>query len=1108
MKSLFAAMRQDSSVAQIESRFAGKKGQTLIYGLAGSQKHAIFASCYDKTPRTTIIITHDHDALEAWRDDLFALLPEVKILELPETDLMNVSAEVRGVELAAKRMNVLGCLARHEPIIVLAQASAAVQPEMAVNDFERLSLQIHLGDQLGRENLLEYLVRLGYESSPEVESMGQFSARGGIVDVYPINASAPIRIEFFDDEVDSLREFDLSSRRSSGNIEVASILPLAQIDENGKPAVFLSYLKGQGVVVFDEPIRIREQAMKLIKENPELKKKLFSWEMMLDATADDNVIFSALMLQKVHHAEPEELISVVVKTVAPFQRQMDLLQSEIRDRLAQKERVIVLMGNGKKADSIHETFARNRIPSSVRKPGELIDGRFANIIEGTLLNGFELPGAHLVIIAEKDILGRQKKRMIQKVSSGQKISHFREINVGDYVVHVNHGIGKYLGVVTMDVGGIKRDYLHIKYGGDDKLFVPTDQVHLLQKYIGSEGEVPRLHRMGGTEWAKAKAKARSSVEDIAKDLIALYAKRREAQGFAFSPDTPWQEEFEEAFPYAETTDQLQATVEIKRDMEKSQPMDRLLCGDVGFGKTEVAVRAAFKAVMSGKQVAVLVPTTVLAQQHYQTFTARFHDFGPTVDVICRFRTAKEQKDTLQQAEAGKIDILIGTHAILNQRRVKFKNLGLLIVDEEQRFGVKQKEKIKKLAAGIDVLTLSATPIPRTLHMSLVGARDMSIIETPPAERFPVQTYVVENNDGIIASAVKREMKRGGQIYFVYNRVATIDKMREHLQSIVPEARIQVAHGQMPEEILERVMMEFYEGKYDILLATSIVENGLDVANANTIIVYDADHFGLSQLYQMRGRVGRSNHMAFAYFVYQADKVLSETAEKRLQAMKEFAELGAGFKIAMRDLEIRGAGNLLGSQQHGHIASVGFEMYCKLLEEAVQALKSGKPVEKKPEPVIELPVDAYIDGGYIEDASHKIEIYQRIAALRTDDEADNLLDELIDRFGEPSPPVLQLLDVARIRNMARKIGIKSVMARNGFIEFSFLAKADYTAESFAQLMQIYGSSLKVIMHPSQIMRVRVSPLVKKNITGAVRRFLAVLSGQKATVQKTERMRKEA
>ena len=1100
MKALFAAMRQDKNIAEICEAFAGKNRQNFVYGLADAPKHAVFAAAYAEADRPWVIITPDQAALSEWRENLAWLLPKTKVVELPEVDQANFAVAAKSIELMAKRMDVLGRLMRHEPVVVLSTAAAAVQKGMSRQEFARLSLSLKLGDVMKREELMRRLSNLGYEHAPEVERMGQFSARGGIVDVFPINLLRPVRIEFFDDEIDSLREFEIDSKRSTNNIGELRVLPLADTDAAGRPEIFLSYLEGNGVVHFDEPMRIRESIRQSVRENPDIKSRIFSWEELIESSAPNNVFFSALMLQKVHNAEPDAIYSVVVKAVAPYQKQFDLFTGDVREWHGNGGKVLILLGDNVKCSSMREMLAKNRIPSAVIPNPDTIEAKLVNVAEGFLSGGFEFPDAGLVVITEKDIFGHQKKkRRISSSSEGSKISHFREIRVGDYVVHVNHGIGKYLGVITLDVGGVKKDYLHIKYGGDDKLFVPTDQVQLLQKYIGSEGETPRLHKMGGTEWAKAKAKAKASAEDIAQDLIKLYAKRRETTGFAYPEDTPWQKEFEDAFPYEETPDQLAAIRDIKQDMEKPVPMDRLLCGDVGFGKTEVAIRAAFKAVMGGKQVAVLVPTTVLAQQHYQTFSERFMKFGPNVDVICRFRTAKEQKETLERTAEGRVDILIGTHALLNSRKVKFRELGLLIVDEEQRFGVKQKEKIKKLSAGIDVLTLSATPIPRTLHMSLVGARDMSIIETPPAERFPIQTYVIESNESIIAGAIRRELKRGGQIYFIYNRVETIDRMRQKLEELVPEARIQTAHGQMPEDMLERVMMDFYEGTYDILLATSIVENGLDVSNANTIIVYNADYFGLSQLYQMRGRVGRSRRMAFAYFVYQRDKVLTETAEKRLQAMKEFAELGAGFKIAMRDLEIRGAGNLLGSQQHGHIASVGFEMYCQLLDEAVQQLRTGKPIVEKPEPVIELAVEAYLDGGYIDDAMHKIEIYQRIAAVRNETQISRLIDDLIDRFGEPSKPVMRLIEVARIKNYARELGIRSMVQKGVLLELVLLPEHKIAPEHLMGLKNKLGTALK-LLPLQQTLRIRMTENQKANVLFFLKAVILNLSGEEAELSK--------
>ena len=1112
MHSLFAAMLQDKSLQRLQECFCGGAAETLAYGLGGSQKHAAVAACYEAGPQPMVIILHSRESLEEWREDLSLLLPGVPVLELPEVDLMEIQAAAKSIERSARRMDVLGRLMRKEKVIILSQAAAAVQKGLSPADFQRLALSIKLGEVLPREKLIQRLTELGYERTEEVERAGQFSARGGIMDIFAINALAPVRLEFFDDEIESLREFDLSTMRSdkSAGLSEITVLPLLQTDSNGKPEPFLSYLGGRGAVIFDEPTRIREQIRTMVKENPEIKNSIFSWENLIEGARGNRVIYSALMLQQVLGAEPEHTVSITSTNMTPFHRQMDLLESEASRWLGQKQQVLILLNARDKANSIREFFARKRIPSLVIKEGETLEKGLVNIQVGALTSGFEMAAAQLVVVTEKDIFGHQKRQGVKRTLKGEKLSHFRDIKPGDYVVHVNHGIGKYLGVETLEVGGVHKDYLHIKYGGDDKLFVPTEQVNLLQKYIGSEGEVPRLHRMGGTEWAKAKARAKKSVEDIAQKLIEIYAQRREAKGTAFSPDDATQHEFEEAFPYQETEDQLKAIEEIKEDMEKEKPMDRLLCGDVGFGKTEVAIRAAYKAAMDGKQVAVLVPTTVLAQQHYQTFTSRFADFAPKVDVICRFRSAKEQKQTLEKVKLGQVDILIGTHAILNRKKVQFKDLGLLIVDEEQRFGVKQKEKIRSLSAGLDVLTLSATPIPRTLHMSLVGARDMSIIETPPAERFPVQTYVVENNDAVISGAIKREIKRGGQVYFVYNRVDTIDRMRDHLQDLVPDARIMTAHGQMPEEMLEQVMMDFYEGRYDILLATSIVENGLDVANANTIIVYNADHFGLSQLYQMRGRVGRSHHMAFAYFVYQGDKILTETAEKRLQAMKEFAQLGAGFKIAMRDLEIRGAGNLLGSQQHGHIASVGFEMYCKLLEEAVENLKRGKKdavLEPPPDPIIDLSCEAYLDADYIDDAMHKIEIYQRIAAIRSDEEVKALYEEMRDRFGELSAPARNLLEAARIKNHARALGLRSVIVQPKALALHLMPGRRLPAKGLMLIDKYFGHNLRRIIKTGDY-EIGLTEAKKKNIASFVLRVLLLADGDEeaAMARQTENAKK--
>lgn len=1076
MNYLLETLQQDKSFARAVAAYASPNQQTMVYGLSGSPKSALIAAGIDKHPRPTLIVAGSQEAVEQYRHDLLALLPEFPVLELPPLDIVTFTADAKSLALAAKRMNVLSGLAAGKPIIVLTTAQAAMQKVIPQSDFQRNRLILSDNGFFDRDNVLSELVRFGYERVDEVNTPGQFTARGGIIDVFPLNQENPVRLELFGDEADSLREFDPNTQRSIASMRSVEILPVIEPEHSGKMTDLFDYLPEKSTVVFDEPSRIREQIARLTRENPEIKKQVWDWQRLALSAQRNNVIYLSLMAQKTPHTEPGEVVSITMRGIAPYHRQMDLLIEDLKTWNEKGESVIIFLSSEEKADAFARSLAEDGI-SVVRGSLASMPVKAAVlIIAGIITSGFELPHAHAVWLAEKDIFGRQKLKRRMRLAKDRQIHYFRDINVGDYVVHINHGIGKYAGVETLDVDGVHKDYLLIRYAGDDKLYLPTDQVHMLQKYIGAEGESPRLSKMGGTDWVKAKSKAKAAVADIAKELIALYAERQIAEGFAFPSDTPWQAEFEEAFIFEETPDQLTALAEVKQDMEKKQPMDRLLCGDVGFGKTEIAIRAAFKAVVGGKQVAVLVPTTVLAQQHYQTFSARFAGFGPVVDVISRFRSAREQKVTIAKLAAGQVDVLIGTHRIL-QSDVAFKNLGLLIVDEEQRFGVTQKEQLKKWRSNIDVLTLTATPIPRTLHMSLSGARDMSIIETPPEDRYPVQTYVVEYNETIIREALRRELKRGGQAYFVYNRVQTIDKMHEHLSEMLPDARIRTAHGQMPEELLEQVMLEFYEGQFDILVCTSIIESGLDVSNANTMIVYDADRFGLAQLYQMRGRVGRSHRMASAYFTYRRDKVLTEVAEKRLQAIKEFAELGAGFKIAMRDLEIRGAGNLLGAQQHGHIATVGFELYCRLLEEAVEELKGGegKALELPVDPVLELNTDAYLTGEYISDDMHKMEMYQRIAAIRTEENINDLVDELVDRFGEPPEPVMNLISVARVKNFARKIGIRSIVEKRDALEIQFTDHPHINPDAILDLKTRYPGRIALLPGPPQSIRLKTMRL---------------------------------
>lgn len=1100
MEQIFEGIYKSPAMQKV-IELAKNKNQNLIYDLTEAAKHTVFAALYKENPQPIFVVAPTNENLKLWRENLEFLLKDASIFELPELANFEVEGASKSIERETLRMDILGRIINKEPVIVLATVNAISQKSITKKEFNLNSLNIEIGDVFSRNNLLEKFVKLGYEHSVEVEHKCEFAIRGNIVDVFPINSENPYRIEFFDDEVDTIRTFDIFSKRSVGNRNKIFVMPLsANLNSKGEGA--LSFLDNNfndnSVVVFDDPLRIMGELKNIVKENPELKKNILTWDEMLLECKNSSVFFLTMLLQQVHGASLYEMLRFSCVSQVSFRSQMDFLGTELSRFLSEKKEVLILLSSTEKANNLRENLAKRRIASAVIKENEKLSEKRISITVGHLSNGFSVSDSTLIVITEADIFGKEKKRAVKRSEKENKISHFTEIKVGDYVVHETQGIGKYLGVETIEVGGVHKDYLNIKYRGDDKLFVPVEQVSLLSKYIGGEERAPQLSKMGGAEWKKATSKARAAVEDIADHLIEIYSKRKIAKGYAFSSDDNMEREFADVFPFEETEDQLRAISEIKHDMELEKPMDRLLCGDVGFGKTEVAMRAAFKAAMDGKQVAVLVPTTVLALQHFQTFSERFLNFPPKIDVICRFRTQKEQNQTLERVAAGDVDILIGTHAILNQKRVQFVDLGLLIVDEEQRFGVKQKEKIKSIAAGVDVLTLTATPIPRTLHMSLVGARDMSVIETAPGDRFPVQTYVMEDSDSAIATAIRRELKRNGQIYFVYNRVETIFSMKERLQNLVPEASIQIAHGQMPEDALERVMMEFYEGRHNILLATSIVENGLDVANANTIIVYDADHFGLSQLYQMRGRVGRSHRLAFAYFIYKRDKILTETAEKRLQSMKEFAELGAGFKIAMRDLEIRGAGNLLGAAQHGHIESIGFEMYSRMLEDAVEKRQGKEGRAQEADITVNISADAYIEGEYIESAMHKLELYKRIAAIRNNKEIPALIDELIDRFGEPTKPVMNLLSVARIKNYARNLGLTSIKEKGTTLYLTFNSKPNLTPKGVNLAKTIFKNTAKMLPNLNR-MEFSLNPSYKKNIIGFVTRLLMLLSGDETAFQ---------
>ena len=1044
---------RDEQISAAAKKFS-KHGEFLIYGVTGAQKALPLAISYELNPRPTIILVSEREKISEWRENLTELIPNVEIAELPELDLIDVQASTFGVERHAKRLEILAKLLRGDKFIVISTAFAAVKKDFSRQDFFKFQISVNVGQNISLENFLLKLNESGYERTDELDSIGKFSVHGGIIDIFPINEPNPYRIEFFGDEIDSIRAIDLETLRSTKKITEISILPIKNFGITSEP--FMTCAGKIGTVIFDEPARIFESIRNLIAENPDLKRKIFTFADLIQNSRAGSLIYFEFMLKNIRNVEPQENIGITAANVMSFQGQTKIFLEEIARMLEFGQKIFILFTSQAKLNGLKNLLAENNL-------------RGINLEIGNLSDGFTLQNAKITVLTEKNIFGGQIRKQKLRISadSGEKIRSFNDIKPGDYVVHVENGIGKYLGIETLEFNGVHKDFMQIQYGGADKLFIPVNQARYLQKYISDDNSAPKLSRLGSGDWIKAKSKAKSAAEDIAEKLLELYASRQQASGFAFAEDDATQREFEESFPYEETADQIRAVNEIKRDMERPQPMDRLICGDVGFGKTEIAIRAAYKAAMNGKQCAVLVPTTVLAQQHFQTFSERFSGFLPTVDVICRFRTPKEQRITLQKVRAGQIDVLIGTHAILSNK-IQFKDLGLLIIDEEQRFGVKQKEKIRSLSAGVDILTLSATPIPRTLHMSLIGARDMSLIETAPSERFPVQTYVIEDDDNTISEAIRREIRRGGQIYFVYNKIDTIDIMRDRLAELVPEAKIQTAHGQMNSDFLEKIMMNFYEGAFNLLLTTTIIESGLDVANANTIIVYDADNFGLAQLYQMRGRVGRSSRMAFAYFVHRSDKILGETAEKRLEAMKEFAQLGAGFKIAMRDLQIRGAGNLLGAQQHGHIAGVGFEMFCQLLEESVQKLQN-KEVKRaeKPDPIINLPIEAFIDSEYIENAGDKIEIYRRLAVIREDREINDLRDEITDRFGKIPENAENLLQIAKIRLAAKNLEVKSIQEQNLRVEIIFSDVKKISAQGIIDLSRIFRRDMRFVESSQRI-----------------------------------------
>ena len=1028
-----------------------------IFGLADTQKGCFLAALAGlrKNNGPLVFLLPGRDEVRNYRRELNYFYPEQEMLELYPENLTQVRADAKNQEVAAARIMALRAMHAKDFSITFVTAESLLQRLPAAEAIFNSNLVVKVEDVVEQETLIAKLVKMGYERTEQVEALGQFCLRGDIMDIYPINEVDPVRIEWFDNNIDSVRSFDIKNQRAlqvKNSVEIVSL----GITEKADNANIFEYLSSSATIIMDEPAKIFETLRNLFGENVQDSARLFMPEEIMTACEKHGCLSVSALPHRFF--SNQRTFTIPVRAVAPYNRNIDLLVSDLQGWLNDGLSPLIMMGNIDKAKNIAESLKGRGLPAAYAQKDQLLLPGQISVFAGELSAGFRSWGESWLLLTENDIFGVQKKRRIHHKQSGAKIQFFSEIKAGDYVVHAVHGIGRYVGVETLLVGDVHRDYLLLMYANEDKLYVPVEQVSLLHKYVGNEGQAPRLSKMGGSDWKRITNKAKAAITELASELLRLYAQRKIVTGHAFGPDTEMQREFEAGFPFEETPDQLQAIREIKSDMEKPMPMDRLLCGDVGYGKTEVAIRAAFKAVTDGKQVAVLVPTTVLAQQHFMTFTQRMESFGVNVELISRFRTPREQRATLKKVREGQVDVLIGTHRIL-QSDVQFNDLGLLIIDEEQRFGVGQKEKIKKWTVGVDVLTLSATPIPRTLHLALVNGRDMSVIETPPEDRLPVETYVAEYNDAMIKEALEREIRRGGRVYYVHNRVQGLETLAQKIRQLVPGIAVRIAHGQMPEEMLEDAMIGFYEGKFDVLLSTTIIENGLDVPLANTIIIDGAENFGLSQLYQMRGRVGRSSRLAYAYFVYKRNKALSEIAEKRLQAIKDFTELGAGFRIAMRDLEIRGAGNLLGAQQHGHIAGIGFAAYCDLLEKTIIQMKSGQPLaEPEPDPVLEVDIDAYIPDGYIDNPRYKLELYRRFADMQYKDRED-FMDEIIDRFGNPPEQVVALWKVAIIRSLCREIKITGIVAKQAEIRITFAEHTLTDPEGIMAVIKENGPYIK-------------------------------------------------
>ena len=1071
MKTFLQPLQNLAEMEELQKLAGKNRGVIAVSGCMESQKAHLMYGLSGLFPCHLILSEDERSAKQIYEDYRFY---DRDVLYYPARDLLFFQADIHGNLIIRQRMQVIKALLTREEVTVVTSVDDCMDFLGSLENIKKQLIHFPNDSALDLDKLKDSLVQMGYERVGQVEMPGQFSIRGGIVDIYALTEENPWRIELWGDEIDSIRSFDAQSQRSLENLEEIVIYPAAEQQAENSGITFPDYFPADKTLIFlDEPNRLVENAQAVEEEfsqscrNREEKGTanisrgwMCGWNDLQKKLNRRNCISFSSLEPKKTGWDLTGNFNLTVKSMNSYQSSFELLVKDLKQYKKRGYQTVLMSGSRTRAERLAKDLQEEGLSAfygqdtdRILEPGEIMT------VYGHARKGFEYPLIKFAVITETDIFGKeQKPRKKKKTYKGNRIQDFAELSIGDFVVHERHGLGIYRGIEKVEVDKVVKDYIKIEYRGGSNLYILATQLDALQKYAGADADrTPKLNKLGGQEWKKTKTRVKGAVRNIARELVELYAVRQEKEGYVCGPDTVWQKEFEEMFPYEETEDQLAAIEDTKRDMESTKIMDRLVCGDVGYGKTEVALRAAFKEVQESRQVVYLVPTTILAQQIYNTFVQRMKEFPVRVDLLCRFRTPAQQKKTIEDLKKGQVDVVIGTHRVLS-KDVEYKNLGLLIIDEEQRFGVAHKEKIKQLKKNVDVLTLTATPIPRTLHMSLIGIRDMSVLEEPPMDRVPIQTYVMEYDEETVREAVSRELRRGGQVYYVYNRVNDIAEVAHRLAKLLPEARVDFAHGQMSERELESVMYSFINGDIDVLVSTTIIETGLDISNVNTMIIHDSDRYGLSQLYQLRGRIGRSNRTAYAFLMYRQNMMLKETAEKRLSAIREYTDLGSGFKIAMRDLELRGAGNLLGAEQHGHMNAVGYDLYCKMLSEAVKEAKGIHTMEDF-ETTIDLNMDAFIPDSYISNEYQKLDIYKRIAGIETQQDYDDMLEELLDRFGEMPKAVLNLLAIARMKALAHRAYVTEIKQTGADMRITLYEKAQLDPAGIPAILAKYRRGLQ-------------------------------------------------